>query len=162
MPYLRTARIDERAARPLVEGLAEEYRRLYGDATSVELTSRDVADFSPPRGVLLLVIDGPETLAGGGIAPLAEGVGEVKRMWTAPARRGRGYARLVLAALETRAVELGYRTLRLQTGARSDAALALYRSAGYRPAPPFGSYRDEPLAIGFEKELVPVPVAHVA
>jgi GNAT superfamily N-acetyltransferase len=154
--------MDEPAARPLLDGLVAEYRRLYGDGTAVELSSRDAADLIPPRGLLLLVTEGPETLAGGGLVPLAEGVAEIKRMWTAPTRRGRGYARLVLAALESRAVDLGYRTLRLQTGARSAAALALYRSAGYRPAPPFGSYRDEPLAIGFEKQLVAAPVAEVA
>jgi GNAT superfamily N-acetyltransferase len=153
MPLLRTAHPDEPAARVLFDGLAHEYGSVYGHRTEGELSAREAADFVPPRGVLLLLTDGSAPLAGGGLAPLEAGVAEVKRMWTAPEHRGRGYARGVLAALERRAVGLGYRTLRLQTGARSEAAIALYRSAGYRSIAPFGVYRDEPLARAFEKAL---------
>jgi hypothetical protein len=45
--------------------------------------------------------------------------------------------------------------VRLQTGALSEPALAPYRSAGYRSAQRFGRYRDEPLAVAFEKLLEP-------
>jgi ribosomal protein S18 acetylase RimI-like enzyme len=161
MPHLRPARTDEPAAQVLLDGLAEEYARLYGVKTDGELSSREAADFSPPRGALLLLVDGTETVAGGGLARLDDDVAEVKRMWTSPAHRRRGYARVVLDALEHEAVELGYRALRLQTGAVAASALALYRSAGYEPAPPFGRYRDEPLAVGFEKQLAPPPEARV-
>jgi putative acetyltransferase len=74
-------------------------------------------------------------------------------MWTAPGHRGRGLARRVLAALEHEAQQLGYRVLQLQTGAMATSALALYESSGYRRIAPFGRYRDEPLAVGFEKRL---------
>jgi ribosomal protein S18 acetylase RimI-like enzyme len=157
MPYLRTAHPDEPATRVLLEGLAEEYARLYGEAAAGELSTPQADDFTPPRGVLLLLVDGSETLAGGGVSPLADGVAEIKGMWTSPAHRGRGYARRVLLALERRAFYLGYRRLRLETGAASAPALALYRSAGYLPAPPFGSDREESLALGFEKPLASPP-----
>jgi GNAT superfamily N-acetyltransferase len=153
MAYLRTAHPDEPATRVLLDGLAEEY----GEKTEGELSAREAADLSPPRGVLLLLVDGSEPLAGGGVAPLADGVAEIKRLWTAPAHRGRGYARRVLAALERRAFHLGYRRLRLQTGAAAAPALALYQSAGYRPARPLGRCHDEPLALAFEKPLPSAP-----
>jgi GNAT superfamily N-acetyltransferase len=157
MPFLRTAHPGEPAARPLVDGLAEEYERLYGARAAGELHARAAADFLPPHGVLLLLVDGSETVAGGGLAPLAAGVAEVKRMWTSPRHRRHGFARMILQALELEARDLGYHELRLQTGALQAPALALYRAAGYRPAPPFGRYRDEPLARAFEKGLAGPP-----
>ena len=115
------------------------------------LTREEADGLVPPRGALLVLVDGSETVAGGAIGPIDEGVGEIKRMWTAPTHRGNGYGRLVLAALERQAFELGYRLLRLKTGTAAGPALALYRSAGYRLAPPFDRY---PLAVEFEKWLV--------
>jgi ribosomal protein S18 acetylase RimI-like enzyme len=141
----------------LLDGLAEEHGRWLGEPTEGELSVREAADCVPPRGVLLLLVDGSETLAGGGVAPLADGVAEIKRMWTSPAHRGRGYARRVLAALERRAFHLGYRRVRLQTGAASAPALGLYRSAGYLPAAQFGRYRDESVALALEKRLPSPP-----
>jgi len=157
MPHLRTADPHDPAARPVWDGLAEEYERTYGERIEGELSVRETADFRPPRGVLLLLTQGSETIAGGAIAPLADGIAEVKRMWTSPRHRRRGHARVILEALEREAAKLGYRTLRLQTGAMSRPALALYYAAGYDEARPFGRYENEPLAVAFEKLKPPVP-----
>jgi GNAT superfamily N-acetyltransferase len=138
MTSLRVTRPDDPAARPLLEGLA----------------SHEVDEFVPPRGVFLVALSGATTVAGGGVAPLFGDVAEVKRMWTSQQHRRRGLARRVLAALEIQALELGYRVVRLQTGAISTPAVALYHDAGYRRIAPFGPYRDEPLAVAFEKRLV--------
>src|ERR1700737_3228492 len=51
---------------------------------------------------------------------------ELKRMWVIPKARGRGVSKAILAALEVIACGEGVRILRLETGADSDAALALY------------------------------------
>jgi GNAT superfamily N-acetyltransferase len=153
MTRLLVSRPDAPAAKPLLDALAEEYERLYGERVEGELDSRAVEDFVAPRGALLLAIEDGVTVAGGGVTPLAGDTAEIKRMWTAPGHRRRGYARLVLEALEREAARLGYRVLRLQAGARSGPALELYSSCGYVPAPAFGDYRDEPLARGFAKRL---------
>lgn len=58
---------DAEAARIAGRGLAEEYARDYDDLAGTELSSREASDFAPPRGVLLLVTDGDETVASGGI-----------------------------------------------------------------------------------------------
>jgi ribosomal protein S18 acetylase RimI-like enzyme len=152
---IRLARLDEPAAAPLLQGLAADYASVYGTAVaSAELAMRDAAEFLPPDGALLLLEAGDTTIAGGGMVRLDEGIAEIKRMWTAPEHRRSGHARRVLAALERVASARGYTTVRLQTGDRSSAALALYPAAGYRRIPPFGPYRDEPRAVGFAKRLV--------
>jgi ribosomal protein S18 acetylase RimI-like enzyme len=74
-------------------------------------------------------------------------------MWTSPQHRRRGLARRVLGALEQEALKLGYRVVRLQTGAIATPAVSLYDVSGYRRIAPFGRYRDEPLAVAFEKRL---------
>ena len=61
----------------------------------------------------------------------------------------------ILRALEQRARELGYPTLRLETGARQPEAISLYESEGYLPIEPYGYYRDSPLSRCFEKHLDP-------
>jgi ribosomal protein S18 acetylase RimI-like enzyme len=142
MADLRTAPPDDPATWVLLDGLTPE----------------EADDLVPPRGVLLVVVEGTETVAGGALTPLEDGVGQIKRMWTAPAHRGRGHGRRVLAALERQAFELGYRLLRLTTNAGSGHAQALYRSAGYQLAPPFDRY---PLVLDFEKWLVSDDEGHI-
>lgn len=74
-------------------------------------------------------------------------------MFVTPAHRGRGIGQQVLAALESRARELGYSILRLETGNGQPEAIRLYTSVGYREIPCFGEYVDDPLSICFEKHL---------
>jgi GNAT superfamily N-acetyltransferase len=155
MGMLRTTTLDDPAVAPLIESLAEEYRRKYGAILDGEMDAYEAAEFAPPAGTFLIAqVDG-ETVAGGGLRRAAEGVAEIKRMWTAPAHRGRGYARQVLAALERAARSLGYDTVRLETGSLQTAALALYASAGYhRVTEPWGGhYDDDPRWRGFVKRL---------
>ena len=85
--------------------------------------------------------DGGEFLVGtydgrlvaiGALRHITDTVGELKRMRVHPAFQRRGYGRLVLAHLEDRARELGYRELRLDTTIMQVAAQRLYASAGYR------------------------------
>jgi ribosomal protein S18 acetylase RimI-like enzyme len=110
-------------------------------------------EFAPPRGAFVVIRRGEETMAGGALRRLSDGVGEIKRMWTAPQARGRGYARRVLAVLEATAIDYGYRTLRLETATPEPAAIALYRSVGYEPTEAYGSFRDDPRFVYLEKRL---------
>lgn len=108
-------------------------------------------EMSPPRGAFMIAhLDG-EPVGCGGVKRLAPGVGYLKRMWVSSAVRGLGLGRRLLAALERRATELGFHTLRLETNAALDEARALYRSSGYREVPAFN---EEPYADHwFEKTL---------
>jgi GNAT superfamily N-acetyltransferase len=80
-------------------------------------------------------------------------VGEIKRMFVRPEHRGLGIARGVLSTLEAKAAEIGYATLRLETGDRQPEAIDLYQSAGYRVIPSFGEYVGNPFSRCFEKRL---------
>jgi GNAT superfamily N-acetyltransferase len=125
---------------PDVQGLAEaqqaELRARY-DGGSEPGTPPSAADLA----VVLVARDDDGTAIGcGALRGIADGVGELKRMYVVPAARGRGVARALLAALEDEARSRGWATLRLETGPRQPEAIALYTGAGYRPIEAFGIY----------------------
>jgi GNAT superfamily N-acetyltransferase len=82
-------------ASDLIEAVLAEYdaiagRRLRGGPSATP------ADFSPPRGACLVGYLGGQPACGGGIKDLGDGVAELKRLYVAPAFRGRGLARDLL------------------------------------------------------------------
>ncbi len=78
---------------------------------------------------------------------------EIKRMYVAPAVRGQGLARVMLAHLERTAAEAGAEAMILETGTAQPEAMALYESSGYGRIPSFGYYKDEPLNRCYGKAL---------
>jgi putative acetyltransferase len=92
-------------------------------------------------------------VACGALQQLADGIGEIKRMYVVPALRGQGLSRRILVALEDLAVRRGLHTLRLETGAFLAAAVGLYTSSGYTKIPPFGQYVGHPASVCYEKVL---------
>jgi len=72
-------------------------------------------------------------------------------MYVAPAQRGIGLGRRLLAELDEIAVRHGCRAVRLDTSDYLTEAIALYRSAGYREVP---AYNENPKAsLWFERSL---------
>jgi DNA-binding MarR family transcriptional regulator/GNAT superfamily N-acetyltransferase len=113
--------------------------------------SADPGDLVPPSGVLLLarVDDAPSGC--GALKVIGEGIGEIKRMWVSPVARGLGIAQRLLTALEGHAIDMGLRTLRLDTNRSLTEARALYARNGYGEIAP---YNDNPYADHwFEKRL---------
>jgi GNAT superfamily N-acetyltransferase len=110
-------------------------------------------DFEAPDGAFVVGWEGEEPVACGGVIRYDETTAEIRRMYVAPAARGRGLSRLVLAALEDEARELGYSFLRLETGDRQPEAIKLYASAGYEPIARYGPFVDDPRSVCFEKRL---------
>jgi putative acetyltransferase len=82
-----------------------------------------------------------------------EPYGEVKRMYVAPAFRGEGHGRRILARLEDEAIARGVTVLRLETGIHQLEAIGLYERTGFTSRRPFGPYMDDPLCAYFEKRL---------
>jgi GNAT superfamily N-acetyltransferase len=80
---------------------------------------------------LVGVCDG-RVVAIGALRHVTDAVAEVNRMRVNPGFRRRGFGRTILARLEHRAGELGYRQLRLHTPVVLTAAQRLYDSACYR------------------------------
>jgi GNAT superfamily N-acetyltransferase/uncharacterized glyoxalase superfamily protein PhnB len=100
-----------------------------------------VPDYCPPGGVFVLVRAGAQgTVTGcGAIRLLDPGTAEVKRMWIAPAERGRGLGKALLGQLAQLARGLGARRLVLDTSAELPQAVGLYTSAGFRPVPAYNA-----------------------
>jgi GNAT superfamily N-acetyltransferase len=118
--------------------MIDELEAFYGRIDRPGMPSATPADFAPPGGVCLVGFTPYGTpLAVGAVKRLDDEVGEIKRMYVAPAGRSRGVARLLLEALEEAARGLGYSRARLDTGPRQPHARALYLSAGYREIPDY-------------------------
>jgi len=81
--------------------------------------------------------------------------GEVKRVFLDPAWRGRGVARQLMQALETRACRKGLTTLLCETSRNFVHANRLYQALGYQVVPNFPPYDGIALSVCYRKELVP-------
>ena len=149
---LRRERFDSEAARALADALEAELLATYdGLPGSGGLPGASV--FEPPGGAFLVGWIDAEAVACGGVARYDDATAEIRRMYVAPAARGRGLSRLVLAALEDEARGLGYSFVRLETGNLQAAAVGLYASAGFGPIPRYGPFAKDPRSVCFEKRL---------
>jgi putative acetyltransferase len=133
----------------LMNALDEELRARYPGAVIEGLLPTDVNG----RLAFLVATAGNRPVACGAVREAGPAIGEIKRMFVRSEYRGRRIGRAILAALEARSVDLGYSTLRIETGDRQPEAIALYRSAGYLVIPPFGKYVGNPYSRCFEKSL---------
>ncbi|MYV55459.1 GNAT family N-acetyltransferase [Streptomyces sp. SID3212] len=136
-----------------------EYGERYGDEGDVTFLAPDM--FEPPRGRYLIAYDdlGVPVATGGWRSQeknedgYSDGDAEIKRMYVTPEARGRGLARLILAALEDDARAAGRTRMVLETGTKQPEALALYASSGYEPCAKFGHYRFHELSLCYAKPL---------
>ena len=80
---------------------------------------------------LVGLLDG-KIVAMGALRRITEQKAEVKRMRVHPAYQRKGFGQLILSALESRARELGYIALALDTAVIQTAAQQLYLKNGYR------------------------------
>jgi GNAT superfamily N-acetyltransferase len=145
---VRHVRLTDPLVAPLIAGLTREYDERYGEID--EMATVDAEEFDTPSGTFVVLIDGGEVLAGGGLRRVTDDTCEVKRMWTADGHRRKGYASRVLTALEDAARAAGYSTLLLETGPLQPEAIALYTASGYRRIPTYGRYSE---ALAFRLDL---------
>lgn len=122
--------------REYLEWLNERVKRDYGIEFNVNaMVESDLADphkFRPPAGRFYLA-QYDNTVAGVGcLKKLAEGVGEVQRMYVLPAFRGKGIGRAIVDRLVADARLIGYRQLKLESLAFLHEAHSLYKSVGFR------------------------------
>jgi GNAT superfamily N-acetyltransferase len=147
---IRMAHFDEPEVQRLVSDALADLAVRYGG--SGDDTPVAPSDFVPPAGAFLVAESGGELIGCGGWRSHGDDA-ELKRMYTAPAARGRGVARRVLAAVEESARAHGRRRLILETGDKQPEAIALYTTSGYATIDNFGYYRDEPGVLSFGREL---------
>jgi GNAT superfamily N-acetyltransferase len=139
MVTFRDSSVDDSDAHALIA----EYFAMRGETFPSDLGSYapkfpSAADFVPPTGVFLVVVDEDGTAIGcGGIRMLEPQRFEVKHLWIQSHAQGRGLGRQLLGELESRAVRFGAAEIVLDTNASLVAAGRLYRSSGYVNIPPY-------------------------
>jgi len=143
-------RIDSEIGAPLVLELLDDLAQRYGGPDPDEPSPEDLA---PPHGIFFVAWLDDDAIGCGGLRRYADGVGEIKRMYTRASARRVGVGRTILAAVEHRALEVGYERLVLETGTKQPEAIELYRSFGYEPTEAYGQYRDYPASRCFTKLL---------
>ena len=132
-----------------------EYASTLGFDLEFQGFGREVAalpgDYAPPRGALLLAMEGEVAVGCVALRALDDLVCEMKRLYVRPGLRKRGVGRLLCDALIARAQNLGYATMKLDTVPVMTEAIALYRSLGFAPVEP---YRFNPIPGAMFMELV--------
>ncbi len=136
---IHRADISDEPSRALIAALNEELQGIYPEpgATHFRLDAEEVGQ---GRGGFLVVTVGDVPVGCGALRLIDPATAELKRMYVAPASRGTGLGRRLVAALEVEARRLGARRVVLETGVRQAAALALYRQTGFEPIPLYGEY----------------------
>jgi GNAT superfamily N-acetyltransferase len=137
-------RIEEAHAGPL---LAEARRLIvaYVEWLGVDVSYQDFeaemaalpGKYQPPHGALRVALVDGAAVGVGGLRPLEPGIGELKRVFVAPAAQGHGAGRAIVEALLADARRIGYKKLRLDTLERLRAANALYERLGFVDIPPY-------------------------
>ncbi len=134
----------------LVAELDAALAAITGDSGTSSFDAADVRG----AGAAFLLARGPDgrPCGCGALRPLQPGAGvaELKRMY---ARPGSGAGRALLAALEARAVALGYREIWLSTRRVNARAVAFYLRHGYAPVEGYGKYAGSAVSACLGKRL---------
>lgn len=141
--------------------LQDEVRRLIAElnATLLALTPPEhcyhmtVEQMAAPDTTLFVARENGAAVACGALKRHGGGIGEVKRMYTRPACRGRGVGGRILDAIESIARAEGLSRLVLETGDRHPAAWRVYERAGFRRCGPVLDYPDSRWSVFYEKAL---------
>ncbi len=139
-----------------------EVKKLFGDYASALGISLDFQDFdqelanlpgdySPPDGSLLMANWEGEVVGCVALRKFANGICEMKRLYTKPQFRGLSIGRVLCEAIIVRARRIGYERMRLDTLPSMETARALYASLGFTEIEP---YRYNPIEGARFMELV--------
>ncbi|HTN25187.1 MAG TPA: GNAT family N-acetyltransferase [Solirubrobacteraceae bacterium] len=133
MLAFRTCPADEEPAAALVQGMRDEIAAIYDglDLDGADMPKAGPGELGPPGGTFVVGFEDEVPVCCGGLKRLPDGACEIKKMFVAPAARGRGVARALLEELERRARDLGYSVARLDTGPLQPRAQLMYERAGY-------------------------------
>lgn len=123
--------------------------RAYAKSLPVDLAPQGFSEelkslpgvYAPPDGELLLAKRGDHVLGSVALKGLElPAVAEVKRLFVRPQARKIGVGKALVTAILNIAAERGYLEIKLDTLPDMERAIALYKSFGFAPIPPYGSH----------------------
>ena len=128
-----------------IRALFREYFRWVAEDHGIDLGYQNVESelaalpgcYGPPRGSLLLALDGEKSAGCIAIRPMEQGACELKRMYVRPDYRGRGLGKMLAQAVLRDACEIGYQLVRLDTADTMIPAQRLYESLGFQRVKPY-------------------------
>jgi putative acetyltransferase len=123
-------------------------RRLFGEYASElsldlsfqhfdEELKRLPGDYAPPKGELLLAVEGNFPVGCVAMRPLAPRICEMKRLYVHPSFRGKGLGKQLIEGIIAAARGADYSSMRLDTLSSMETARFLYRAFGFKPIPPY-------------------------
>jgi len=141
--------------------LQDEVRTLVAElnATLLELTPPEhchhltVEQMAGTDTTVFIARDGGQAVACGALKRHADGIGEVKRMYTRPSHRGKKIGADIVGLIESLARREGLKRLVLETGDRHQAAWTVYERAGFSRCGPVLDYADVKWSVFYEKPL---------
>src|ERR1700704_1298024 len=130
--------------------LQDDARRLVGELKGTVLAPAPpefcfhmpAEQMAQPDTTLFLAREDGVAVACGALRRHADGIGEVKRMYTLPSHQGRGIGGRILEEIETLARKEGLARLVLETGHRHPAAWRVYERAGFTRCGPLLDHPD--------------------
>jgi putative acetyltransferase len=93
--------------------------------------------YGPPNGGIILCRSGDAYIGCAGVREWEGEEAELKRMYLQPQQQGKGFGKRLLTETLELARELGYKSIRLDTLDKLEAALQLYRQQGFTETPPY-------------------------
>lgn len=141
----------------------EDLRRLireYVGSMSLDLSFQGLEEeldslpgkYAEPDGAVIVACEGDELCGCIALRRLDEGVCEMKRLFVRDSHKGMGIGRELARRIVEEAGIKGYKAMRLDTLSSMKAALALYRSLGFRETSPY-IYNPIEGAVYMEKSL---------
>ena len=116
-----------------------------------------VEEMAAPDTTVFVARDSGKAIACGALRRHADGIAEVKRMWTNPAYQGMGIGGRILNEIMALARAEGFSRLVLETGDRHPAAWRVYERAGFKRCGPVLDYPDVHWSVFYELELARLP-----
>jgi GNAT superfamily N-acetyltransferase len=141
----------------LLREAAIEARRLYPDLID-PAAPMPTNDPPQPGSIYLLAFFGENPVGCGALRQIDATTAEVRRMYVLSSARRAGIGRALLVRLEKEADKLGYTLLKLETGNRQRAAMALYESYGFTRIPLFGAHVNHPISVCYAKKVEPCKI----
>ncbi len=136
--------------RTLIAALNETLLALTPPEHCSHMTAEQMA---APDTTVFVARQNGEAIACGALRRHADGIAEVKRMYTIPAHQGRGVGGKILDEVIALARQEGFRRLVLETGDRHPAAWRVYERAGFTRCRPVLDYPDSPWSVFYELDL---------